>query len=379
MKQNTNSINIDACTHCATCLSVCPVYDITLNERFSPRGKISLINAVNKNLISPFDKDLQETISACLMCERCSKICPADINISYHIRNFRQKYLKNRYPSTELFELSKKLLPFDKLSKFIGKKIYNLEYIKSNSDIFQLNKIKKQRQGEKILLFTGCVHKYLLRDVISYIKNFFFEASIIIPVDQTCCGMPFWSGGKGELSKIIKKNIDTFFKHSPDIILTGCESCAFMIKNFWPDYFDYNSAYYKKALDFSSKTFEFVDFISRKHSFKPSENLLNQLDGKILYHTPCHKTSNSAEPVLRDLFGEKIKFAPDKCCGFGGLFSIKHPSFSKGIFNNKIDFEILNDIQYVVTNCSGGQNQFKKLIKNFNKTIRVLHPAQIFE
>lgn len=379
MKKNLASLNIDSCTHCATCLSVCPVYDITLNERYSPRGKISLINAVNKNLISPYDKLLQETISACLMCGRCSKICPADIDVSFHLKNFRAKYLKNKYPSPSLFELSKKALPFSSIVKFLGNKIFNIENKSLHPDITPINYVTKNNSEKKILLFSGCVHKYLIHDVIIQIKNYFSGSNIIIPEDQTCCGMPFWTGGKKKLSGMIMKNIDIFLKYSPEFIITGCESCAFMIQNNWIEFFNPDTIYYKKAQEFSSKTMEFTDFISKHHTAKPSENMLKILEGNILYHSPCHKTSKNTEFLLKDLFGKKIYFLQDKCCGFGGVFSMKHPDFSIDIFNKKIKGVDIKNSQYLLTNCSGCQLQFIKKLKNYNKNIKILHPAQIIE
>ncbi len=379
MKKHKSTININSCTHCATCLSVCPVYKITLNERYSPRGKISLINAVNKNLINPNDKFVQETISACLMCGKCSKICPADIDISFHLRDFRSKYMKNKYPSPALFELSKKILPFSKVSEFLANKLYNLNKNDVNSDSKSKKLLNRIKSVKKILLFAGCVHKYFLNDVISHIKNFFYDSLLIIPEEQTCCGMPFWSGGKKQISAMIQKNIDIFLGYSPDIIITGCESCAFMIQNNWKDAFDADSNYSKKALEFSSKTMEFTDFISKNYDVRISEKILKSLEGDVLYHSPCHKTSKNTEFFLKELFGKKIKILPDKCCGFGGVFSLKHPEFSDDIFKKKINGTELNNIKYLITNCSGCQLQFMKNLKIYSKNIKIVHPAQIIE
>src|SRR3989304_5645436 len=37
---------LSQCIHCGMCLAVCPTYDMTKNERSSPRGRIKLIKSV---------------------------------------------------------------------------------------------------------------------------------------------------------------------------------------------------------------------------------------------------------------------------------------------------------------------------------------------
>lgn len=64
------------------CRAYCPVFKVTLNELFSPRGK-SLLE--DKNIIS-------ESAYVCTICGACKKHCPANYDIN--IIKKRQELIK---------------------------------------------------------------------------------------------------------------------------------------------------------------------------------------------------------------------------------------------------------------------------------------------
>ena len=69
------------CVHCGKCLPVCPSYSIGLNEFFSPRGRVRLILTDNADELPLRASKVAESMSACLLCVRCVKICPNDVKI----------------------------------------------------------------------------------------------------------------------------------------------------------------------------------------------------------------------------------------------------------------------------------------------------------
>ena len=69
------------CVHCGKCLPVCPSYSIGLNEFFSPRGRVRLVLTDNADKLPLRASKVAESMSACLLCGRCVKICPNDVKI----------------------------------------------------------------------------------------------------------------------------------------------------------------------------------------------------------------------------------------------------------------------------------------------------------
>lgn len=85
-RATVQSIEIDACTHCATCslhCSVGPIYREISNRNILPSEKLSaLISLTKGNEIEPPTLSvIGEGASICTNCYRCTKVCPVGINL----------------------------------------------------------------------------------------------------------------------------------------------------------------------------------------------------------------------------------------------------------------------------------------------------------
>jgi L-lactate dehydrogenase complex protein LldE len=69
----------------------------------------------------------------------------------------------------------------------------------------------------------------------------------------------------------------------------------------------------------------------------------SRLDEKVTFHTACHLlrglgVKDAAQKLLGALPGVDLVPLPgaEQCCGFGGLFSIKHGDISSAMLDNKL-------------------------------------------
>ena len=71
---------INNCSRCGLCLSVCPVFELTKNDCTALRGKNILLNQIfeNNNKISKLQK---KYIEMCTNCGKCFDYCPSKIDI----------------------------------------------------------------------------------------------------------------------------------------------------------------------------------------------------------------------------------------------------------------------------------------------------------
>ncbi len=85
-KATVRAIELDACTHCATCslhCSVGPIYREISNITILPSEKLAAITALTHKNGQPFPglQDLREGDSICTRCYRCTVVCPVGINL----------------------------------------------------------------------------------------------------------------------------------------------------------------------------------------------------------------------------------------------------------------------------------------------------------
>ncbi len=68
----------DKCVKCGLCLAVCPTYSLLRVETESPRGRISLMQAV-VDAGEAVDGRLAIHLNHCLLCRRCEPACPSGV------------------------------------------------------------------------------------------------------------------------------------------------------------------------------------------------------------------------------------------------------------------------------------------------------------
>ena len=70
--------SLAACVQCGLCLPHCPTYRVTGDERRSPRGRISLMRAVEWEGMTP-DDEWFDAMDTCVQCLGCVTACPSGV------------------------------------------------------------------------------------------------------------------------------------------------------------------------------------------------------------------------------------------------------------------------------------------------------------
>ncbi|MCP4670419.1 MAG: (Fe-S)-binding protein, partial [Desulfobacula sp.] len=231
------SAQLQNCSKCGLCLSICPVYKVALQEHASPRARLQLIQYYNnKKLIS--SARLKDIISKCLMCGSCTAICPSGINHYSRFMEMRTKMARDHGEKIAIKSLvyilaSEFRIKFAagvaKLGQKITPQIVFEKYDLGNISLKRLPKLNKKsfRQaadeagkaetglpetGQKgsVLYFTGCATNYIFDKTgfatINILRDMGYE--VIIPEKQTCCGIPMlFHGARKKAKKNILTNI----------------------------------------------------------------------------------------------------------------------------------------------------------------------------
>jgi len=287
--------DLDKCSRCALCQSVCPIYDVLKTESAVSRGKfLQLLGVIRGDLdLSP---KIIQNLDICLNCGACKDFCPSEINAEEIFSHTYEEYL-NKKPllkilnSYWLFKL--KTLAFRHFTLF-----------------------NKKSDNEKILFFKGCLSK----DNFLGVKDGGFK----------CCGLPFLTKGRRDIYEKLKRHNVKRAKNA-QTVLFDCASCLNSFKNYGTD----------------------------KNLVLISDLLKGELELKkpaaVMYHHPCHLKSAgiSKEKIESFLTGIKnLRLIPTKssCCGFSGDFFLRHPRLTKKV-NEKCAKNYTEKADFILTSC----------------------------
>lgn len=158
---------------------------------------------------------------------------------------------------------------------------------------------------------------------------------------QTCCGqMHANTGFRGEAFGLAKQFVRLYA--DAEAVVIPSSSCVAMIRNQYPGLFeDLGNAELRR---------EFEALLPRVHEL--SEFLVDVLGTddvgayfphRVTYHASCHglRGLNLGERPLRLLKNvQGLELAPlaniDRCCGFGGTFSVKNAEVSSAMMTAKL-------------------------------------------
>ena len=72
--------DINKCSKCGLCQSVCPVYKLTGNDCAVSRGKFVMLDGVLKGDLK-LNRNIEKYLDLCIKCGKCKNFCPSDIDV----------------------------------------------------------------------------------------------------------------------------------------------------------------------------------------------------------------------------------------------------------------------------------------------------------
>ena len=97
------------CVHCGLCLSSCPTYVETGLEMESPRGRLSLMKAVNEQRVAITPRIVSHW-EMCLQCRACEAVCPSGVPYGRIMERTRSQVRAAGLQGRELKRLGRFLL-----------------------------------------------------------------------------------------------------------------------------------------------------------------------------------------------------------------------------------------------------------------------------
>ncbi|HPC45592.1 MAG TPA: (Fe-S)-binding protein [Candidatus Latescibacteria bacterium] len=233
----------------------------------------------------------------------------------------------------------------------------------------------------RVSLFITCLadlfHPEIGLAMVTILRKHGVE--LVFPRGQTCCGQPaFNTGNWAEARSVAARMLDVF--ESSEYVVSPSASCTAMIREGFPRLFVNDEALHARSEALASRSFEFIEFLGKVLNIKSADA---RFDGRLTYHYTCHQRAlgmtTEAEDLVKSLQG--VTYIPlegkERCCGFGGAFSIKMPDLSGHMANDKVERIIETGAEAVVVNDTGCIMNISGALKRRGVPVKVIHLARI--
>ncbi len=411
---------IDSCVHCGFCLSTCPSYRIIGKEMDSPRGRIYLMDAINKGEAA-IDEATSPHFDSCLGCLACVTTCPSGVEYDKLIATTRPQIERNqprnlsdRLIRTLIFNLFPypnrlraflpSLLLYQKLglqklirnSKILDKISPRLAAMESILPQITAKSLQDQfptvipAQGEtryRVGVILGCVQRLFFSPVNEATVRVLTAngCEVVIPKSQGCCAaLPAHQGQETQAQQLAKQMIDSFTDTNVDTIIINAAGCGHTLKEYG-HILENDPEYCTKAKNFSEKVKDIQEFLS-SIELTPKLSPLSEQELNIVYQDACHllhgqKISLQPRQLLKKIPGITLKEPLDAalCCGSAGVYNMLQPEVANELGQQKVTNLINTGADIIASPNPGCALQITKHLRNKDKQPIVIHPIELLD
>ena len=197
-------------------------------------------------------------------------------------------------------------------------------------------------RSKTLALFVTCLVDQVMPEVgvsaVKVLRRAGYE--VTFPQAQTCCGQPFFNSGfQDEARRLARQTVDLLADEPAVVLPSG--SCTAMIRQEYPHLLADEPGYYYRALRLARKTYELSEFLSQMADWPPPTATETAVE-PITYHDSCHmcrllRLRDEPRQVLRRAgYAIAEMEESDRCCGFGGLFSLRMAEISNAMTAEKL-------------------------------------------
>jgi glycolate oxidase iron-sulfur subunit len=367
---------LQGCIRCGRCLPVCPTYQETQLETFSPRGRLNLLRAVEDGKLE-LGAGVEQHLYHCLDCRACNTVCPPGVPIGELILRGRVAVEAERPRSplikfilrhvligaerAELIYGPLRLLQALRLDRLgarllgplpgVGRRVADLVEFAPRA----AKPLRKElatvtpARGEtrhRVAFFLGCMMNVAMPDVSRATVRVLTATGceVVTPRGQACCGAPQDDQAMLDLSReMARRNIALFepLLDEVDAVVTDCAGCSAALKEYaeWlhddPDWAD-------RAAKFSARARDVTEWLD---AVWPDDLPLSHSPARAAYHDPCHLANVQGVRVqprrlLGRVAGLDLRPLPDshpvRCCGSAGIYNLTHTPMSLSLLDRKM-------------------------------------------
>jgi len=377
----------DRCVKCGLCLPHCPTYLNWRSEADSPRGRISLIQALASGDLRQ-SPGLALHLDRCLACLACERACPSGVRYGELIDGGRA-LLNQQRPARQrwrrLFDLlsdRRRLERWRSVYRLLGRlRLTGLAARIPFPRWRRLVRLGEQLStearpltglypaasptGRRVQLFIGCVgsqtEQPLIRDAIALLSRLGY--AVEIPESQACCGaIHRHNGFPAQAEALCEGNRQRLKSSRAEALITLASACQLEMQ---------------RHLESPLPVTGLIDFLLAL----PPASLaaLQPLNRRVALHLPCSGQDDRSRQLLAGIPGIDLVELSENgvCCGAAGSVLLTQPTLSTTLGSAKIEHLRDSGAHILVTTNTGCALQFRQLIAEAGLAVEVLHPAQL--
>ena len=401
---------IRSCVHCGFCLPACPTYRVTMRERSSPRGRISLIKSVSEGKLDIMDETFQEEMYLCLNCRACEAACPSGVKYGELVESARAQIeaTVKRPPQVRAARSAAFQGAFADMRRFRtlsrALKLYQrsgAQRAVRRSRVLKLMRLEQQEamlptlsdtflipgqeywpaQGTRrgtVALLAGCVMSTAFADVHRATARVLARNGfdVIVPPGQECCGALAVHSGDLEAGRACARaNIDAFNRVDIDAVLVNSAGCGAAMKEY--DFLLRNdAAYVEPARRFSGGVQDVTEFLAGQGLAA----MPGRLAMTVTYQEPCHlvhaqRIALQPRALLAAIPGLTLVEMPESslCCGSAGIYNLLQPEMSSTLLDRKLDNAAKTGAPTIVSANPGCMLQLQSGLRQRGVSMDVVH------
>lgn len=411
---------IDACVHCGFCLTTCPSYRVIGKEMDSPRGRIYLMDAINKGE-APLSEASVSHFESCLGCLACTTACPSGVQYDRLIDSVRSQVNRNHqrplsarllrqlifslfpYPDRIRLLLSPlalyQWLGVSKLVRATGlldrwaPQLAAMESIlpQVTPQCFQNNLPETvPAQGEKryrVGMILGCVQRVFFSNVNEATARVLSAngCEVVIPPAQGCCSaLPAHQGETEQAQALARQMIDSFADAEVDYIIINAAGCGHTLKDYGHILQD-DPVYCDRAVAFSNKVRDVQEFLAEVGLTAPLSPL-TQAPLKLVYQDACHLRHGQGltqppRQLLRQIPKVSVTEPIDAelCCGSAGVYNMLQPEVANELGQMKATSLVNTGAVLIASSNPGCALQIQKHLARQGHTVPLMHPIELLD
>ncbi|MGW2745316.1 (Fe-S)-binding protein [Streptomyces sp. NPDC001450] len=365
---------LDRCISCGFCLPACPTYARTGEETSSPRGRITLMRALESGRLDEDDPTLAEESSFCLGCRACETVCPAGVEYGLLLEQWRDHQWRgpNRpWIARILMALVSRpaLLQAQALVRRHAR-VDRARDERTHGESARDQRGRNEHAGaeERIpnapeqtaSLMLGCVERGLYPKVSRAVLE--LRPEITVPPGQGCCGALHAHNGDSVAGEAMAHALG---RRLPGTIVTTAGGCAAHLAHHLGRDRVQELSQYLDRVGHRPVGRVTVDGRPARAALQDSCHLRNGLG---VTRPPRELIASVAEYVELPGAGE--------CCGAAGTYAMLRPSDSRAVLDPKLDALEHAEVDYVVAVNPGCLRQLQQGLRRRRSHIRAVHLAE---